>query len=59
MIQKIKRAFKWHWNLLALGAGVAFAFLSGHPDVVLPASSLSFREKKAFRQRLEIGPPKK
>ena len=32
----IKRAFKWRWNLLAVGAGVAFGVLSGHPDVVLP-----------------------
>jgi hypothetical protein len=35
-ITKIKRAFTWHWNLLAVGAGVGVAFLSGHPDVVLP-----------------------
>ena len=33
----IKRAFKWHWNLLAVGAGVVFGLLSGHPDMVLPA----------------------
>jgi hypothetical protein len=33
----IKRAFKWHWNLLFLGAGVAFGLLSGRPDVALPA----------------------
>ncbi|MDB4657701.1 hypothetical protein OAK81_01640 [Verrucomicrobiales bacterium] len=32
----LTRAFKWHWNLLALGAGVAVAFLSGHPDVFSP-----------------------
>ncbi|MGI9239937.1 MAG: hypothetical protein ACR2RV_04005 [Verrucomicrobiales bacterium] len=32
----IKRAFKWHWHLLGLGAGVAVGFLSGKPDVVLP-----------------------
>ncbi len=32
----LTRAFKWHWNLLALGAGAAFAFLSGHPDIFLP-----------------------
>ena len=32
----LKSAFLWHWNLLALGAGVILAFLSGLPDVVLP-----------------------
>ena len=32
----LKRAFTWHWHLLALGAGAAFAFLSGRPDMVLP-----------------------
>lgn len=32
----IKRAFKWHWHLLGLGAGVAFGLLSGRPDVMLP-----------------------
>ena len=35
--KKIGRALKWHWNLLFLGAGVAFAFLSGRRDVILPA----------------------
>jgi hypothetical protein len=34
---KLKRAFNWHWNLLGLGAGVVFAFLSGQPGVILPA----------------------
>ncbi len=32
----LKRAFTYHWNLLALGAGTVFALLSGQPDVVLP-----------------------
>lgn len=32
----VKEAFKWHWNLLALGAGAAFGILSGQPDVILP-----------------------
>ncbi len=32
----LKRAFKWHWHLLALGAGTAIALLSGHPDIALP-----------------------
>ena len=36
MFDMLKRAFKWHWNLLGLGAGVALALLSGRPDVVLP-----------------------
>ena len=29
-------AFKWQWNLLALGTGVVFGFLCGRPDIVLP-----------------------
>jgi hypothetical protein len=32
----MKRAFKWHWHLLGLGAGVALAFISKQPGVVLP-----------------------
>lgn len=32
----VKKAFFWHWNLLAIGGGAAFAFLSGQPDVFLP-----------------------
>jgi hypothetical protein len=31
-----KSAFLYHWNLLAFGAGVGFAFLSGRPDIGLP-----------------------
>ena len=33
---RLKRAFKWHWHLLGLGAGCAFALLSGQPGAVLP-----------------------
>jgi phage shock protein A len=33
---KLKRAFLWHWHLLALGAGVTLALLSGKPDLALP-----------------------
>ncbi len=36
MIASLFRAAKWHWNLLGLGAGAAFAFLSGHPEAFLP-----------------------
>jgi len=32
----IKKAFLFHWNLLAFLGGVGFAVLSGHPDVTLP-----------------------
>lgn len=32
----LKRAFKWHWHLLALGAGATIALLSGKPDIALP-----------------------
>lgn len=31
----------------------------GDPDELLPASGLSFRERKAFRDRLELGAPKR
>ncbi|MCB1087395.1 MAG: hypothetical protein KDM63_10145, partial [Verrucomicrobiae bacterium] len=37
LVTQLSRAFKWHWNLLFLGAGVAFALLSGQFSVVLPA----------------------
>ncbi|MCC6487469.1 MAG: hypothetical protein IT364_08205 [Candidatus Hydrogenedentes bacterium] len=32
----VKKAFLWHWNLLAIGGGAAFALLSHQPSVVLP-----------------------
>ena len=32
----IKKAFLFHWNLLALLGGMGFAVLSGHPDVAVP-----------------------
>lgn len=32
----VAAAFAWRWNLLAFGAGIVFAFLSGHPDMFLP-----------------------
>jgi len=32
----VGRALKNRWNLLLLGAGTVFSFLTGHPDVVLP-----------------------
>lgn len=32
----IKKAFLFHWNLLAVGAGTLLSFISGRPDVVLP-----------------------
>lgn len=35
-LKYIAAAFTWQWNLLAFSAGVAFAFLSGHPDMFLP-----------------------
>jgi hypothetical protein len=33
---RLKRAFRWHWHLLGLGAGVVMAFLSGDPGTWLP-----------------------
>lgn len=32
----VKKAFLLHWNLLAIAAGAAVGFVSGHPEVVLP-----------------------
>jgi chemotaxis protein histidine kinase CheA len=32
----LKKAFLYHWNLLALLGASGFALLSGHPDVALP-----------------------
>ncbi len=32
----IKKAFLFHWNLLAFAGGMGFALISGHPDVVAP-----------------------
>ena len=52
----MKRAFKWHWHLLGLGAGVAFAFLSKKPDVVLPvvaASELAYLGFLGTNQRFQ------
>jgi chemotaxis protein histidine kinase CheA len=34
--KSIKSAFLYHWNLLAFGAGLAFAFLSPAPEVFVP-----------------------
>jgi hypothetical protein len=32
----IKKAFLFHWNLLAFLGGMGFALLSGHPDIAIP-----------------------
>ncbi|NUM52212.1 MAG: hypothetical protein HUU46_01085 [Candidatus Hydrogenedentes bacterium] len=32
----VAAAFSWRWNLLAFGAGIVFAFLSGQPDMFIP-----------------------
>jgi hypothetical protein len=32
----IKKAFLFHWNLLAVAGATGFALISGHPDVFLP-----------------------
>lgn len=39
LIDYVKAAFMWRWNLLVFGAAVVFAFLSGQPDVVLPLAA--------------------
>ena len=52
----VKAVFRWHWNLLALGAGVVFALLSGQPDFVLPllaAGELTYLALAASNRRLQ------
>ena len=39
LIEYVKAAFLWRWNLLAFGAAAVFALLSGQPDVVLPLAA--------------------
>ena len=36
MFKYIKKAFFFHWNLLAVASGIAAGILSGQPDVFLP-----------------------
>jgi len=52
----VKVAFLWRWHLLALGAGVMFAFLSGQADFVLPlivAGELTYLGMAASNRRLQ------
>ena len=37
MLKYIKKAFLFHWNLLAVATGIAGGIISGRPDVVMPA----------------------
>ena len=37
MLKYIKKAFLFHWNLLGVSTGMAISFISGRPDVLLPA----------------------
>jgi len=37
MVKYIRKAFYFHWNLLALATGIAVGIISGRPDVVFPA----------------------
>ena len=39
LVEYVKAAFMWRWNLLFFGAAVVFAFLSGAPSVVLPLAA--------------------
>jgi hypothetical protein len=36
LVKYIKKAFLFHWNLLVFVGAMAFALLSGHPDVAIP-----------------------
>jgi hypothetical protein len=35
-LKYVKKAFLYHWNLLAMGAGVAIGIISAKPDIVFP-----------------------
>ena len=35
-LKYIQKAFTYHWNLLAVGAGVVLGVVSGRPDIVIP-----------------------
>jgi len=37
LLNYIKKAFLFHWNLLVVATGIAGGIISGFPDVVLPA----------------------
>lgn len=50
----VKEAFKVRWNMLLFGAGVAFAFISGRPDIGLPivaAAELAYLTTLATNKR--------
>lgn len=53
---RLQRAFKWHWNLLFLGAGVVAGVVSDAPDVILPmvaAGELAYLGFLGFNQRFQ------
>src|SRR5512134_423026 len=52
----VKAAFRNHWNLLAVVAGSAFAFISGRPDIALPivaAGELAYLATTAGHPRFQ------
>jgi hypothetical protein len=52
----VKAAFRNHWNLLAVGAGTVFAFISGRPDIALPivaAGELAYLATTAGHPRFQ------
>jgi len=51
----MKKAFLYHWNLLAFGAGVGFAALAG--PVALPALALVVAGEVAYLGLLGTHPP--
>ncbi|MBI5843485.1 MAG: hypothetical protein HZB23_02310 [Deltaproteobacteria bacterium] len=56
ILRYVKKAFLFHWNLLALGAGVVYGLLSGRPDVALPlvaAAEIVFLAGLATRPRFQ------
>ncbi len=56
ILKYVAKAFLFHWNLLAVGAGIVYGLLSGRPDVVLPlvaAGEVLFLAGLATRPRFQ------
>ena len=53
------RAFSRLSSKTGMGDSIRAMLGGGDPDELLPATGLSLRERRRFRQVLELGPPKR